>query len=247
MTRPEDSSSPTSRIQGPVDPRVPRRGPFYRTSPNLVAWSQAHPLAASLAPSAGDRMIDGAFAFTGHQLLLGFKYSSPTQPDVFELARSVTGHPQGPWQLVGRPDIQVVGGTVENYEFVMALGHWRLVATSNNLDQPWLFKLAGNPARPPGGCSGPGATSSMFPLRNSTAGREFRASATSMPIGLPLQRSHPDRSLRLPALRRKHRAHPIRRVGPCGHRCGPQHRPGPLAGASRVIRALASGERTAAG
>ena len=119
---------------------------FYRTSPNLVTWSPAHPLAPSLASAAGDRMIDAAFVFTGHQLLLGFKYSSPSQPDIFEMARSTSGQPQGPWRLVGRPDIEVVGGTIENYEFVMALGHWRLVATSNNLDQPWLFTLAGDPA-----------------------------------------------------------------------------------------------------
>ena len=111
-----------------------------------MTWSPPRPLAPSLAPAAADRMIDGALVFTGHQLLLGFKYSSPSQPDIFEMARSTSGRPQGPWQLVGRPDIEVVGGTIENYEFVMALGHWRLVATSDNLDQPWLFTLAGNPA-----------------------------------------------------------------------------------------------------
>ncbi len=123
---------------------------FYRSSANLTSWSAPHPLAQSLAPSAGDRMIDGAFVFTGHQLLLGFKYSSPEQPDTFEIARSTTGLPQGPWQLVGRPDIEVVGGTVENYEFVALAGHWRLVATSNNLDQPWIFTLAGDPDTPSG-------------------------------------------------------------------------------------------------
>jgi hypothetical protein len=118
---------------------------FYRTSQNLVTWSSPHPLAQSLAPSPQDRMIDGAFVFTGHQLLLGFKYSSPDQPDVFEMARSTSGSPAGPWQLVGRPDIEVDGGTIENYEFVSAAGAWRLVATSNNLDQPWIFTLAGDP------------------------------------------------------------------------------------------------------
>jgi len=118
---------------------------YYRTSPDLVHWSAALPLAQSLAPAPDDRMIDGALVFTGHQLLMGFKYSSPTQPDVFEMARSTTGSPQGPWQLVGRPGIHVDGGTVENGEFVMAGGKWRLVATSDNLDQPWLFTLAGNP------------------------------------------------------------------------------------------------------
>jgi hypothetical protein len=117
---------------------------YFRTSNDLTTWSAPRPLAPSLAPAAGERMIDGALVSTGHQLLLGFKYSSPTQPDVFEMARSTTGRPDGPWQLVGRPDIDVNGGTVENYEFVHAAGQWRLVATSDNLDQPWLFTLAGD-------------------------------------------------------------------------------------------------------
>ncbi len=123
---------------------------FYRTSPDLVHWSSPHRLAGALAPAPADRMIDGALVFTGHQLLLGFKYSAPGQPDAFEIASSATGRPQGPWHLVGRPDIEVDGGTVENYEFVRAQGAWRLVATSDNLDQPWLFTLAGDPDRATG-------------------------------------------------------------------------------------------------
>jgi hypothetical protein len=118
---------------------------YYRTSVDLRHWSPPHPLATALAPAPADRMIDGALVYTGHQLLLGFKYSSPVQPDVFEVARSASGVPQGPWILVGRPDIEVDGGTVENYEFVRTGGSWRLVATSNNLDQPWLFTLTGQP------------------------------------------------------------------------------------------------------
>lgn len=123
---------------------------FYRTSTDLRHWSPPHPLAQNLASSPGDRMIDGALVSTGRQLLLGFKYSSPTQPDVFELARSASGRLQGPWTMVGRPDITVDGGTVENGEFVRASGRWRLMATSDNLDQPWLFTLAGNPDRAEG-------------------------------------------------------------------------------------------------
>lgn len=118
---------------------------FYRTSADLHRWSAARPLAPSLAPDPADRMIDGALVFTGTQLLLGFKYSSPSQPQVFELARSTSGRPAGPWVLVGRPDITVNGDTVENYEFMMLAGHWHLMATSNVLDQPWLFTLAGDP------------------------------------------------------------------------------------------------------
>lgn len=168
---------------------------FYRTSSNLSTWSAPHPLAQSLAPAAGDRMIDGAFVFTGHELLVGFKFSSPTQPDVFEIARSTTGLPRGPWRLVGRPDIEVDSGTIENYEFVKAAGAWRLVATSNNLDQPWLFTLTGDPAfaagwlRWSGGYqlqvpsetfnSGPGISSIGFEHANSA----FLCNANSLPGG----------------------------------------------------------------
>jgi hypothetical protein len=130
---------------GASPPSRARARLFYRTSSDLEHWSAPHALAPGLAPAQTDRMIDAALVFTGHQLLLGFKYSSPSQPDVFELARSTTGRLPGPWRLVGRPDISVDGGTVENYEFVAAAGRWRLLATSDNLDQPWLFTLAPGP------------------------------------------------------------------------------------------------------
>jgi hypothetical protein len=166
---------------------------YYRTSPDLEHWSSPHPLAPSLAPSAGDRMIDGALAVTGHQLLLGFKYSSPAQPDVFEVARSTTGKMTGPWQLVGRPDIDVDAGTVENYEFLTVAGVWHLVATSDNLDQPWLFTLAGDPSQARGWLrwtagrqlmvpalpfdSGPGISSVNYEHANSA----YLCDATSLP------------------------------------------------------------------
>ena len=50
---------------------------------------------------------------------------------------------------MGRPDIVVYGDTVENYEFLTVNGAWDLVATSNTLDQPFIFTLApGDPNRP---------------------------------------------------------------------------------------------------
>ena len=50
--------------------------------------------------------------------------------------------------IVGRPTISVYGDTFENYEFVMIDDQWRLVATSNTGDQPWMFTLEGSPSVP---------------------------------------------------------------------------------------------------
>ena len=38
---------------------------YYRTSPDLETWSAPRPLALSLHPAPGDRMIDPALAWTG--------------------------------------------------------------------------------------------------------------------------------------------------------------------------------------
>lgn len=122
---------------------------YYRTSSDLLHWSVPHPLAQNLAPAPGDRMIDGALAFAGGGAILGFKWGASNK-QAFEIAWSPHGSLAGPWRLVGRPDISVYGNTVENYEFVGVAGHWDLVATSNLLDQPWIFTLAGDPARPSG-------------------------------------------------------------------------------------------------
>jgi hypothetical protein len=121
---------------------------YYRTSTDLVTWSAPKPLALSLHPAAGDRMIDAALAWTGHGLILGYKFGAATgsQSQHFEMAWSPSGSVDGPWTYEGRPDIVVNGDTVENYEFVALAGRWRLVATSNMFDQPWMFDLPGNPA-----------------------------------------------------------------------------------------------------
>jgi hypothetical protein len=122
-------------------------GLAYRTSagPSLTSWSRAHSLAPGLAP----RMIDAALAYTGHGVILGFKSGQATTNSTqhFEIAwaPSLTGR----FRLVGRPDITVYGDTIENYEFLTVGGVWTLVATSNLLDQPYIFTLApGDPARP---------------------------------------------------------------------------------------------------
>lgn len=115
----------------------------YRTSADgrLDRWSGAHTLGHGLA----HRMIDAALAFTGHGVILGFKAGAQTQHFEIAWARSLTR----PFRLVGRADISIYNDTVENYEFLTVGGQWHLVATSNTLDQPFIFTLApGDPALP---------------------------------------------------------------------------------------------------
>lgn len=119
---------------------------YYRTSSDLERWSAPHELARSLHPAPGDRMIDPSLAWTAHGLIVGYKLGEDVQH--FEIGWSPSGSLDGPWVFVGRPDITVYGDTVENLEFLTVHGAWRLVATSNTLDQPWIFSLVGNPAQP---------------------------------------------------------------------------------------------------
>ncbi len=119
------------------------QGLAYRTSStaSLRSWSAPHPLARGLA----HRMIDAAFAFTGRGVILGFKAGTTAQHFEIAWAPALSGK----FRLVGRPDIAVYGGTVENYQFVTVDDGWHLVATSNTLDQPFLFTLGpGDPATP---------------------------------------------------------------------------------------------------
>jgi hypothetical protein len=108
---------------------------------SLQHWSSPHTLGAGLA----NRMIDAALAFTGHGVILGFKAGTTSQHFEIAWAPSLTGT----FHLVGRPNIVLYGDTVENYEFVSVKGAWTLVATSNTLDQPYIFTLdPGDPASP---------------------------------------------------------------------------------------------------
>jgi hypothetical protein len=110
-------------------------------SGSLRSWSQPHPLAHGLAT----RMIDGALAFTGHGVILGFKAGTTSQHFEIAWAPSLGAS----FHLVGRPDIVLYGDTVENYEFLTIGSGWQLVATSNTLDQPFIFTMgAGDPGNP---------------------------------------------------------------------------------------------------
>jgi hypothetical protein len=124
---------------------------WFRTSADLERWSEPRRLAPSLHPGPDERVIDSALAFAGSSLVLAAKSGQPDSPQVFEIAWSSTGAPDGPWQPVGRPEVQAYGDTFENFQFVPdGEGGWLLVATSNTLNRPWLFKLAGEPGQPEG-------------------------------------------------------------------------------------------------
>jgi len=115
----------------------------YRTTrdASLRSWSGSRPLGRGLA----SRMIDGALAFTGHGVILGFKAGTTSQH--FEIAWAPTL--SAAFRIIGQPDISVYNDTVENYEFLTAAGSWHLVATSNTLDQPFIFTLGpGDPSAP---------------------------------------------------------------------------------------------------
>jgi hypothetical protein len=123
---------------------------YYRTTSDFRRYSPARPLGLELHPAAADRMIDAAVAWTPAGLLLGYKYGQTDGVQAFELARSSTGSLDGPWRLIGRPDISVYSDTIENYQFLHLGGGWQLLATSNRLDRPFLFTLAGDPTTPGG-------------------------------------------------------------------------------------------------
>ncbi len=119
---------------------------YYRTTNDFVQFSEPRPLALDVHPKATDRVIDAALAWTPAGLLLGYKYGADAQ--YFEIARSPSGSLDGPWELLGRPDIRVFGDTIENYQFIELRGRWVLLATSNIADKPFLFTLTGDPRVP---------------------------------------------------------------------------------------------------
>lgn len=121
---------------------------YYRLSNDMGSWSAPRRLMADVHGAPSDRLIDPALAWTAHGLFLGYKYGANTQH--FEIAWSPSSSLAGPWVLVGRPDITVYGDTIENYQFLPVDGVWNLLATSNNLNRPWLFTLTGNPRDPHG-------------------------------------------------------------------------------------------------
>ena len=125
---------------------------YARTTTDFRTFSPPIRLAATVHAAPDDRLIDAALAWTPAGLMLGYKVGS-TAADAtqhFEIARSTNGTLQGPWELVGRPNIVVYNDTIENYQFINIDGTWTLLGASNNFDRPELFHLVGNPNDPKG-------------------------------------------------------------------------------------------------
>jgi hypothetical protein len=141
------------------------KGLDYRiaSSDSLTSWSQPRALAHGLA----GRMIDGALAFTGNGVILGFKAGTTAQHFEIAWAPSLSS----PFRMIGQPDIVLYNDTVENYEFLTVDGAWHLVATSNTLDQPFIFALgAGDPSVPTTWLQWTGGTRLMVPTEAFNSG-----------------------------------------------------------------------------
>ncbi len=125
---------------------------YARTTTDFRTFSAPIRLLANVLTASTDRLIDPALVYSPAGLLLGFKVgtTAPGSAQHFEMARSTTGTLAGPWVSVGRPDITVYGDTIENYEFLTVGTEPALLATSNNLDRPQLFQLAGAESDPKG-------------------------------------------------------------------------------------------------
>jgi hypothetical protein len=125
---------------------------YATTTTDFASFSPPIRLLANVLDTPADRLIDPALVYSPAGLLLGFKVGTTDAGATqhFELARSPSGALAGPWQIVGRPDITVYADTIENYQFLDIAGHHALLATSNQLDRPELFRLTGVATDPRG-------------------------------------------------------------------------------------------------
>jgi hypothetical protein len=118
---------------------------FYKTSPDLVHWSESAPLAADL--TAGKRVIDAAIAGASGGYYAIWKEGRHGMKPRVAFAKSLTG----PFHFVesGYPALLMQNGqdnglTHENYEFLIVDGRWRLLTTDYNPPGAYLYTLKSN-------------------------------------------------------------------------------------------------------
>lgn len=100
-----------------------------------------------LAPGIYDeeRLIDAALAHTDDGLFLLFKRGArETLVQTPTLAHSPSGSLDGPWELIGDPEL----GLFENYQFLPIDGTWHLLGTRIPFHEPTLYRLDGEAADP---------------------------------------------------------------------------------------------------
>lgn len=139
-----------------VDPDGPdnrHRRLVFRTSTDLVTWSDDRELFPALPP---DRNIDGALAWHGGRYSLGFKTGVTLQR--FNVARSEGPDLDGRWTGPEKAHagegcwidklLPIIGDNItrwaENYQFVRIDGAWRMIATGRHPDRPIDFGYMGS-------------------------------------------------------------------------------------------------------
>jgi len=137
----------------PFSPENRHRRLCYRTSPDLVNWSEGQEIFPALAP---DRNIDGALARQGDRYFLGFKTGVLLQQ--FNVARSggpgIDGSWEGPLKAYAGEGcwidkiFPIIGDTItqwaENYQFIRIDNRWRMLATARHPDRPIDFGYMGS-------------------------------------------------------------------------------------------------------
>lgn len=120
---------------------------FYATSPDLMDWSEARPLAPEVTVKDGapTRAIDAAVTFYDKRWYLVWKEG---RPHVTRMA--IAPDLDGPWTMIppdGNPDILMydersIGLTHENFDFVVFEGWRYLVSTDYKPHIPVLYRQA---------------------------------------------------------------------------------------------------------
>ena len=120
---------------------------FYRTSTDLLTWTDRRPLAPEL--THGQRAIDAALAFDHGLWHLIFRQGRRT------IRAAVAADLDGPWQAVDdgacrllMPDGSENGLTHENFTFFRAGGTWQVVCTDFNPHHAFIYTMQGDPAEP---------------------------------------------------------------------------------------------------
>jgi len=114
-----------------VDGAAPKL--YYRTSENLVTWSEPHRFHIEGADAPEDRLIDAAIAFVGSAAYLVFK-----REQTAAVAVSTLGDLDGPWTLLG----DMTQGNIENYQLFDIDGRLHMLATTIPLlHDPTLYDV----------------------------------------------------------------------------------------------------------